>query len=190
MLRGLLSPRVGLATGVLPGVGADLDLAAGLAIGSARVTLGGSYGLPRTLAVDPEADTADARFQRWSIAARGGYGWRWRRLGLRLEAGAELGQILAEAPQLREAAPVRALWAAALVAPTFVVTLHPAVHLDLGVEVPIALRRPEFTVDGQTLVFQPSAVGARAFLGLTIELGAKIKKSPEANMELGAGGHE
>lgn len=165
-IRALISPRVAVATGVLPGAGFDLDVAAGVAVGPGRVSAGIGYSVPRTT---PVGDGAEARMQRWSIAVRGGYGWLWGNVGLRLELGAEAGQLLADAPALIDSTPVTATWAAALASPTFVARLHPNVRLDLGVEVPIALRRPEFTVDGNTVVHRPGPVGVRACLGFTFE---------------------
>ena len=187
-LSGLLQVAGGMGYQPLPRVAAEFDLRGGVELGEASVTLGLGYSLPQTLSLEfPDDLQAQARFQRWVLALRGGYGWHGERLGVVLEAGAEAGQVRASATGVEGGGPQQALWVAALAAATFGVRLHPNLRLDLRAEVPIALTRPQFTIDDTQVIHQSAPIGVRAGLGLTFHL--PVKKSRRPSMERSGGGH-
>lgn len=81
-------------------------------------------------------------------------------------AGLEAGRLSGTGFGSREQRTGHALWAAPGVEALFAPALASALSLQVSAGIFIALRKPEFAIDGVGVVHQPSPVSARVELGM------------------------
>lgn len=161
---GLANAAAVLEYGALPRAAPGLAVGAGLLFGAASVHLQGVWLAPQRLSVAP------AREIELQLMLAGLRGCReLRSTAPRLDAclAIEVGQMRGRGLDLQGAREVSDVWLAAGAALDARWALASAVAIDVRAEPMLPLERKEYTVNGSDVVFAPSRVSARLYLGLS-----------------------
>lgn len=187
----------GMGVGILPGLGADMELQAGVAFKFMRAELFGHYAAPRTTTFsEAELEVADielpgqllgggvgAQIGMWAIGARACATPGLARLTFPLCAGFEGGQFLAEGIGLEEPRSIAPSWFALQVRAGVEVALIESLSFQLSADTLFPLSRPDFAVPDVGPLHTTGAIGARFTAGITVDfsLGGAQKASLAAN---------
>lgn len=156
----------GMDVNVVSSVGATVGLGFGVLWPQWRVELTGSYWTP-TEATAATLDDVGGVFQLWAIGLRGARvldaGAFEFPLGVGVDLGAMHGRGQGDALRSDQAS---AFWAAAVAGAGAAWVAARSLALTLQVDGIVAMSRPEFETDQETLVYRTSAGGARFVVGV------------------------
>jgi hypothetical protein len=163
--------------GELPRFDAGVGVAFGIGAGRGRFELHAAHLFARTAAL-PGLDGPSAAIASWNLSPRGCAVLGPRSVRAALCAGPELGIVTADGRDLVFTDRALALWVAAVAAPGLEWAIRPWLRLHAGVELVLALRRPQFAArerpdDRVTL----GAGGLRAVLGFAGHFGPGAARS-------------
>ncbi len=157
----------------LPGLDAGIGLAGAVERGAFAAELRASWLFERRAGI-PERPGAEAGLSAANASARACGILGRPSLRAVLCAGPELGAVIGRAYGVTDSQRAVDLWIAASAAPSLHVWPHPRVGVQLGVDLVLALRRPEFALsDDSSLRVSTGRGGLRAWGGIAVRFGGK-----------------
>lgn len=165
--RGFVRLAGGLEALGMPGVGGQVQAAAGPLGRHWRVELRGLYRAP-TSAFASDDPAAGGKIGLWTVGTQGCGVLRPSVLEVPLCAGVEVGQALGSGFGFADARPSRLLWAAVTVGGALAWAPRRWLALWLGLELGVPLVRGSFGIGGLGVVHRIGAVSPRAALGIEL----------------------
>jgi hypothetical protein len=153
--------------GALPRAAPGVAVGAGLRFGAPSLLVQGVWLAPQRLSVAPDREI---ELDLLLAGLRGCYELRSATPRLDACLGIEVGRMRARGLDLQGAREVSDLWLAAGAAIDARWALTRALEVDARAEPMLPLERKEYTVNGSDVVFAPSRISARLYLGLTISI--------------------
>jgi hypothetical protein len=169
------SLRIGLLgdLAALPGPSGGPSVGVGYDFPRPKLWLDARYGIARESNHSAEARS---EIDLFALALGGAYAWQLGPVWLGPALELELGALRGRAAGAREAGSRAAPWIAAFAGALLGADLG-RVTLTVSTALGVPLLRPEFQLEGQTNVYETSAITGRAQLGVSVPLG-DLKKTP------------
>lgn len=159
----------GLRTGVLPDLGVELGLGAGVLTGPLSLMLAAS-AMPPQSAPAPESHDVGAELWLLSLGALAGWHTRFEPFGFGMSAGVDWTRASGRGDGVSEPEQAYIHWLSAQLGGTAMVAVTEHWHLGAGVFGLAPLARPAFTLEDLGTVYRPEPFGIRAYFSVVLTL--------------------